>query len=86
MDRSMGQAHIFIIMEINILEIIKKGLNMDKELLNIKTEIYIMEISQWVKNMDRVNMIIIMETNTLDNLVTINNLDQFIFSNMIVFD
>ena len=74
-DRSMGLAHIFLIMEINILEIILMDFNKEKELWNFKMEINITEISKWEIKMGSVNLIIIMETNILDNLETINNLD-----------
>ena len=49
--------------------------NMEKELWNIKMEINITEISKWEIKMGSVNLIILMETNILDNLETINNLD-----------
>ena len=58
------------------MEIFIKNFKMEKELWNIKMEISIMEISKWEIWMGRANLIIIMETNILDNLETINNLDK----------
>jgi hypothetical protein len=46
LDRSMVKAHIFLIMEINILECFIKTFKKEKELWNIKMEINLTGISK----------------------------------------